>query len=78
MRTRTEVRVAVRDRGVGLPDDVAELFQPFHTTKTQGLGMGLAICRTFITAHGGRLWAEPNQDRGAAFFVALPKAAETS
>jgi C4-dicarboxylate-specific signal transduction histidine kinase/ABC-type uncharacterized transport system substrate-binding protein len=67
-----EVRIAVHDRGIGLPDDVEQLFQPFRTTKPTGLGMGLAICRTLITAHGGRLWAEPRTGGGASLFVALP------
>jgi PAS domain S-box-containing protein len=69
-----EVRIAVRDRGIGLPDDHEHLFEPFRTTKSHGLGMGLAICRTLITSHDGTLWAEPNPDHGTTFFVALPKA----
>jgi len=52
------------------------LFQPFHTTKAGGLGMGLSICRMLVTSHGGRLWAERRADRGAAFYVALPLAKE--
>ena len=50
------------------------LFQPFHTTKAGGLGLGLSICRTLVTSHGGRLWAERRPERGAAFYVALPLA----
>ena len=69
-----EMRIGVLDCGVGLPDDVETLFQPFHTTKDGGLGMGLSICRTLVTSHGGRLWAEPRTERGAAFYVALPLA----
>jgi C4-dicarboxylate-specific signal transduction histidine kinase len=68
------VRVSVRDEGAGLPGDVERLFQPFYTTKPQGLGMGLAICRTIVTAHRGRLWAEPNAGRGAVFHFELPAA----
>jgi len=71
-----EVCIGVLDCGVGLPDDVETLFQPFHTTKDGGLGMGLSICRTLVTAHGGRLWAERRPERGAAFYVALPLARE--
>jgi PAS domain S-box-containing protein len=69
---QNEVRIGVLDCGVGLPDDVETLFQPFHTTKDHGLGMGLSICRTLVTAHHGRLWAEQRPERGAAFYVALP------
>jgi len=69
-----EIRIGVLDRGVGLPDDVETLFQPFHSTKHGGLGMGLSICRTLMTSHRGRLWAEPRADRGAAFYLALPVA----
>jgi two-component system, LuxR family, sensor kinase FixL len=73
---QNELRIGVLDCGVGLPDDVETLFQPFHTTKDSGLGMGLAICRTLVTAHRGRLWAERRAERGAAFYVALPLARE--
>jgi signal transduction histidine kinase len=71
-----EICLAVQDRGVGLPEDVETMFKPFHTTKAHGLGMGLAICRSLVAAHGGRLWAEPNPDRGATFYVALTIANE--
>ena len=73
-----EVQIGVLDCGVGLPDDVESLFQPFHTTKSGGLGMGLSICRTLVTSHGGRLWAERRAERGAAFYVALPLAEENA
>ncbi len=69
---QNEIRIGVLDCGVGLPDDVETLFQPFYTTKDGGLGMGLSICRTLVTSHGGRLWAERGAERGAAFYVALP------
>jgi len=63
----------VRDSGTGLrADEVGKIFQPFYTTKTEGLGMGLAISRSIIEAHGGRLWAENNLDRGATFYFTLP------
>ena len=74
--TQNEVRIGVLDCGVGLPDDVETLFQPFHSTKVGGLGMGLSICRTLVTSQGGRLWAERRAERGAAFYVALPLAKE--
>jgi len=69
-----ELCIGVLDVGVGLPADVEIVFQPFHSTKERGLGMGLSICRSLVTSHGGRLWAERRADRGAAFYVALPLA----
>ena len=68
------VRASVRDEGSGLPAEVERLFQPFYTTKAHGLGMGLAICRTIIAVHQGRLWAEPHPERGAVFHFELPVA----
>jgi two-component system, LuxR family, sensor kinase FixL len=70
------VRASVRDEGGGLPADVERLFQPFYTTKAQGLGLGLAICRSIVAAHDGRLWAEPHSERGAIFHFELPVAEE--
>ena len=67
------VTVAVRDSGPGLDaKNVDRVFDAFYTTKPQGLGMGLAICRTIVEAHGGRLWATPNDGRGATFQFTLP------
>jgi signal transduction histidine kinase len=67
------VCVAVRDTGVGLrPESLPRLFQPFYTTKPDGMGMGLSICRTIIEAHGGRLWATRCEPRGALFQFAIP------
>jgi len=65
-------RLSVRDGGCGLPEDVEKLFEPFFTTKPHGLGMGLAICRSIVSAHGGRLKAEPHPDRGAVFNLEIP------
>jgi C4-dicarboxylate-specific signal transduction histidine kinase len=67
------VRVSVEDRGCGIaPDRLESVFEPFFTTKTRGMGLGLAVCRTIIAAHGGRLWAENNVGRGASFMFLLP------
>ncbi len=67
------VRVSVADNGTGLPPDVAErLFEPFVTTKTNGMGLGLSICRSIIGAHGGRLSGNNNPGRGAEFAFTLP------
>jgi two-component system sensor kinase FixL len=68
-----EVRVAVRDAGEGIPEEkLATVFDPFWTTKGQGMGLGLAVCRAILEAHGGAIWVEPNQDRGVTFVFRLP------
>lgn len=68
-----EVVVAVTDRGTGIkPHEIDRVFKAFHTTKSASLGMGLAICRSIIEAHGGRLWAEPNIGPGTTFKFTLP------
>jgi PAS domain S-box-containing protein len=68
-----EARVAVRDFGTGLDEqDLHRIFEPFYTTKPEGLGMGLAICRSIVEAHGGRLRASNNPDRGATFMFTIP------
>jgi signal transduction histidine kinase len=70
---RTHVLVAVRDSGPGLdPTGIGSLFDAFYTTKSHGMGMGLAISRSIIEAHGGRLWATANVSKGALFQFALP------
>jgi len=72
------VTVEVADSGPGLDQDlVARLFQPFSTTKAAGMGLGLAICRTIIEAHGGRLWLAGNGPGGCAFRFTLPLAPGT-
>jgi len=69
------IEVAVRDSGVGLPPAIAEkLFTPFFTTKPSGLGLGLAISRSIVETHGGRIWATSNADRGTTFRFYLPAA----
>jgi C4-dicarboxylate-specific signal transduction histidine kinase len=71
------VRVAVQDSGPGLaPATLERLFDAFYTTKSNGLGMGLSICRSIIEAHGGRLWASPTMPRGAMFEFTVPARAE--
>jgi len=67
------VIICVADRGPGIAD-AGKLFQPFYTTKSEGMGLGLAICRTVIESHGGRLWAEPNPGGGARLCFRLPAA----
>jgi signal transduction histidine kinase len=67
------VCVAVRDTGHGLrPESLPRLFEPFYTTKPDGMGMGLSICRSIIEAHGGRLWAIPCEPQGALFQFTIP------
>jgi len=68
------VRVSVRDTGAGVDDEnIQGLFEPFHTTKADGLGMGLAVNRSIIEEHRGEIWAERNADRGMSFHFTLPK-----
>jgi C4-dicarboxylate-specific signal transduction histidine kinase len=67
------VCIAVRDTGHGLrPEGLPRLFEPFYTTKPDGMGMGLSICRSIIEAHGGRLWATRCEPRGALFQFTIP------
>ena len=71
----TNVLIQVRDTGSGIPNPTA-IFDPFFTTKESGMGMGLAICRSIVDAHGGRLWAVQNDGPGATFSLTLPISAE--
>jgi signal transduction histidine kinase len=65
--------IGIQDTGPGLSSEtLSRLFEPFYTTKPNGMGLGLAICRSIIEAHGGRLWADANEPRGAAFRFTLP------
>jgi signal transduction histidine kinase len=69
--------VSISDTGVGLPgQEVEQIFEAFYTTKPQGTGMGLAITRSIVEAHGGRVWATPNPEVGATFHFSLPAKAE--
>lgn len=74
---RPAVRTGVEDSGSGLPDaDAERLVAPFHATTPQGMGLGPAISRSIIEAHGGRSWAEPNSTSGATFVFRLLVASE--
>jgi C4-dicarboxylate-specific signal transduction histidine kinase len=68
-----QVLVSVTDCGVGISvEDANQLFNPFFTTKSSGMGMGLSICRSIVEAHGGRLWATRCEPRGALFQFTIP------
>jgi signal transduction histidine kinase len=67
----------VRDNGSGIsPQSKDRLFETFFTTKTEGMGMGLAISRSIVSAHGGKLWAASNANHGATFQFTIPTAVE--
>jgi len=72
-----QLLVSISDTGAGLPPENTErIFDAFHTTKPQGTGMGLAITRSILESHGGRIWATRNQGAGATFHFTLPVEAE--
>jgi C4-dicarboxylate-specific signal transduction histidine kinase len=71
------VIVEVRDTGPRIdPPDLEQVFTPFYTTKSSGIGIGLSICRSIINGHGGKVWAAPNPERGAVFVFTLPTCVE--
>jgi signal transduction histidine kinase len=73
------ILVSVADAGVGIePENINRVFVAFHTTKPGGLGMGLAICRSIIEVHGGRLWVDANVPRGTIFRFTVPAFAATT
>jgi signal transduction histidine kinase len=70
-----QIQISIQDSGPGLPvGKIDQIFDAFFTTKPQGSGMGLAICRSIVDSHGGHLWATSNEGRGAVFHFALPAA----
>jgi signal transduction histidine kinase len=70
-----DLLIAVEDSGPGLsPETMDRIFEPFFTTKSDGMGMGLSICRTIVDAHGGRLWASSRSRRGSVFQFTVPSA----
>jgi signal transduction histidine kinase len=74
-----QVLVGVTDSGVGISAENADrLFNPFFTTKSSGMGMGLSVCRSIMEAHGGRLWTTANLPHGATFQFTLPVNADTA
>lgn len=65
--------VSVTDKGAGLAtENIEKVFEPFFSTKPHGMGLGLSVCRTIIDAHGGKLWAANNPERGATFYFTIP------
>jgi signal transduction histidine kinase len=78
-RKDDQILAAVTDNGRGIAaGDTERIFKPFFTSKPQGLGMGLSICRSIVNSHRGRLWVENNPSGGASFCFSLPIAAEES
>jgi signal transduction histidine kinase len=77
---RDKIIISVTDSGPGIDGEFAErIFDAFFTTKREGLGMGLSICRSIVNAHGGRIWMEPRAEGGATFSFSLPaKGKETN
>jgi signal transduction histidine kinase len=68
------VLLSVRDTGRGIsPEQLERLFDPFYTTKSEGMGMGLSICRSIVESHGGKIWAAANLPHGAAFHFTIPR-----
>jgi signal transduction histidine kinase len=75
LQDAAQVCVCVQDCGIGVsPDHMPRLFEPFFTTRSKGMGMGLPISRSIVEAHGGRLWAESIVSEGSTFQFTLPTA----
>ena len=72
-RVEKFAELSVSDRGPGIPEDkLKEVFEPFFTSKAEGMGMGLSIARTIVEAHNGQIWAENRDHGGASFRIRLP------
>ena len=72
-RVEDFAQLSVSDRGPGIPEDkLKEIFEPFFTSKAEGMGMGLSIARTIVEAHNGQIWAENRDHGGATFRIRLP------
>jgi C4-dicarboxylate-specific signal transduction histidine kinase len=79
MQDADEVRVSVEDSGIGVRAEImGRLFEPFFTTRSQGIGMGLPISRSIVEAHGGRLWAESTVSQGSVFQFTLPRGGDAA
>lgn len=73
---RGDILVSVEDTGAGIdPRQIDRVFDPYFTTKSDGLGLGLTLCRATVSAHGGRLWATHNRPHGTIFHFAIPPSA---
>jgi signal transduction histidine kinase len=69
-----QVRVAVGDNGIGFePDGASRIFEAFYTTKSDGMGIGLSVCRSIVESHGGRLWSQPNEGPGVTMYFSVPQ-----
>jgi signal transduction histidine kinase len=74
----SQVLVAIQDSGIGIdPETSSRLFNAFYTTKPDGMGMGLSICRSIIEAHGGAVWARPNEGPGMTFHFTVSAAPQS-
>jgi len=73
VREGAKARITVRDSGAGIPaEDIGRVFEPFRSTKPQGMGIGLSLCRSIVEAHGGSIWIEANADCGVTACFTLP------